>query len=132
VLSVPGVSFYNLQLHDPPHADLSQLRDHGTRIHDLSAELTNWTDTAAALSQLDLVIAIDCGVANLAGAMGLPVWVCLRTSAEWRWGLDAAATPWYPTARLFRQRRVGEWPTLFEEVAAALRELVQRRGVEAA
>jgi hypothetical protein len=78
----------------------------------------------AVLVDLDLVIAVDCSVANLAGALGRPVWICLPASPEWRWRLDRLDTPWYGSARLFRQGRVGEWPALFAEVASALRDLV--------
>jgi hypothetical protein len=73
------------------------------------------------------VIAVDCSVANLAGALGRPLWICLPAKPEWRWTMDGLSTPWYGTARLFRQRRVGEWPALFDEVATALRELVASR-----
>jgi hypothetical protein len=128
VLSVPGVTFYNLQL----GRTSEQLRPYDSRIHDLAPELTDWARTAAVMMELDLVISVDTSVAHLAGALGLPVWICLSATPEWRWMLERPDTPWYDSARLFRQRRAGEWPALFEQVAAALRELIQQREVEAA
>jgi hypothetical protein len=84
------------------------------------------------MMELDLIISVDTSVAHLTGALGRPGWICLAALPEWRWMLERPDTPWYDSARLFRQRRVGEWPALFEQVAAALRELIQRRAVEAA
>jgi hypothetical protein len=68
----------------------------------------------------------------LAGGMGLLVWIPLQAAVEWRWGLESPTTPWYPSARLFRQQRVHEWGPVFAQMAAELRELVARRRVEAA
>jgi ADP-heptose:LPS heptosyltransferase len=84
------------------------------------------------MMQLDLTISVDTAVAHLAGALGRPVWICLPATPEWRWMLDRTDTPWYASARLFRQRRAGEWRALFEEVASALRELVPERGLQSA
>jgi hypothetical protein len=81
---------------------------------------------------MDLVIAVDSSLVHLAGAMGLPVWIPLQAAVEWRWGLESPTTPWYPSARLFRQRRVHEWEPVFEGMAAALRQLVEQRRFEAA
>jgi ADP-heptose:LPS heptosyltransferase len=77
---------------------------------------------------MDLVIAVDSSLAHLAGALNLPVWIPLQAAVEWRWGLERPTTPWYPSARLFRQRRIGEWGPVFEQMAAELRELVAARG----
>jgi hypothetical protein len=68
----------------------------------------------------------------LAGALNRPVWIPLQAAGEWRWGLESPTTPWYPSARLFRQQRVHEWAPVFAQMAAELRELVARRRVEAA
>jgi ADP-heptose:LPS heptosyltransferase len=88
---VPSVSFYGLQLGKAAQ-QLDGFRD---RIHDLAPQLTDWTATAGALQELDLLISIDSAVANLAGALGRPVWVCLPPAPDWRWLLDRPDTPWY-------------------------------------
>jgi tetratricopeptide (TPR) repeat protein len=80
-------------------------------------------DAAAMISLLDLVITIDTSVAHVAGAMGKPTWVMLPFSSDWRWFLGRADTPWYPTARLFRQPTPGDWESVVTQVATALREL---------
>jgi hypothetical protein len=65
-------------------------------------------------------VTIDTSVAHLAGALGVPVWIMLQHSADWRWLLDRDDSPWYPTARLFRQRRAGDWDGVVARVARAL------------
>jgi hypothetical protein len=76
---------------------------------------------------LDLVITSDTAVAHLAGALGVPVWVALPYVPDWRWLLDRADSPWYPTMRLFRQKRAGDWAGVFEEIAAELEQRVMRK-----
>jgi Flp pilus assembly protein TadD len=86
-------------------------------------------DTAAIVSQLDLVITADTAVAHLAGGLGARVWTALCTLAEWRWMPDRDDSPWYPSMRLFRQTRLGDWPDVFRRMAEALRpELEARAG----
>lgn len=92
------------------------------------SELQDFTDTAALLSVLDLVISVDTAVAHLAGAMGKPVWVVLPFIADWRWLTDREDSPWYPSMRLFRQGRDETWPDVFQRVEAALRGLAQSEG----
>jgi hypothetical protein len=75
------------------------------------------------------VIAVDCSVAHLAGALGRPVWICLPAAPEWRWMLAGVDTQWYGSARLFRQPRAGDWSSVFEGVAAELRQVVAARRV---
>jgi ADP-heptose:LPS heptosyltransferase len=77
---------------------------------------------AALVASLDLVISVDTSIAHLAGALGKPVWVLLSRVPDWRWGLDRNDTPWYPTARLFRQRVAGDWTAPVNELVAAIGE----------
>ncbi|MCP5230934.1 MAG: hypothetical protein H6948_02370 [Zoogloeaceae bacterium] len=100
-------------------------------VHDISGDLADFADTAGALAQLDLLITVDTAVANLAGAMGKPFWVLLDVGPDWRWGLKGDASPWYPTARLFRQADAFDWSPVIEEVIDALREWVSAEGFAA-
>ena len=85
-------------------------------------------DLAAVLMNLDLVVTVDSVVAHVAGALGVPVWVLLRFSADWRWLLERADSPWYPTMRLFRQQRAGDWPHVLERVKEELQLGIEERG----
>jgi hypothetical protein len=118
VLSCQGIELHALQK-EIPTAQRDWLSTHGG-LADHGAELDDYADTAALISQLDLVVTIDTSVAHLAGALGRPVWIMLQHSADWRWLLDRNDSPWYPTARLFRQRRAGDWQTVVSEVTSAL------------
>lgn len=89
----------------------------------LADQLRDFADTAALCAVLDLVITVDTSVAHLAGALGVPVWVMLQTPFEWRWLEQGAASPWYPSATLYRQAQRGDWTPLVEQVAADLRQL---------
>ncbi len=84
-------------------------------------------EAATVMCRLDLVISVDTMPAHLAGALGLPVWTLLAHEADWRWMEDREDTPWYPTMRLFRQPRPGDWSTVITRVAAELRQLAARR-----
>ena len=86
----------------------------------LSAEVDGFDDTMAIMAGLDLVLTVDTSVAHLAGAMGVPVWIMLPWCAEWRWLQERTDSPWYPTARLFRQPEPNDWRQVAEQVAAAL------------
>ena len=83
-------------------------------------------DTAAIMMNLDLVVSMDTSVAHLAGALGVPVWVALTMAPDWRWLLNREDSPWYPTMRLFRQRRFGDWNDVFERMALELKALVRK------
>jgi hypothetical protein len=112
------VALFSLQK-GPCAADLQDEKDH-LPVTDLTECLGDFADTAAAIARLDLVISVDTAVAHLAGALGKPVWVLLPFAPDWRWMLDREDSPWYPTARLFRQTRPGDWPGVFDRVGAAL------------
>ena len=89
-------------------------------VQDLSTELGDFGDTAAAVSALDLVITIDSVIAHIAGALGCPFWVMLSSGSDWRWLIEREDSPWYPTARLFRQTRPRQWSDVIECIIKAL------------
>jgi hypothetical protein len=90
---------------------------------DVSSHLQTFADTAALVDMLDLVISVDTSVAHLAGALGKPLWVLLPHSPDWRWQMDRNDSPWYPTARLFRQGTDRRWEPVIRRLTAALAEL---------
>jgi hypothetical protein len=92
------------------------------KIVDFAPFLNSFDDTAAALVNLDLLISVDTSVAHLAGALGRPVWTLLERAPDWRWLLNRSETPWYPTMKLFRQPRIGDWG---EVVANVVKDLGQ-------
>jgi tetratricopeptide (TPR) repeat protein len=98
----------------------------GVVMLDWTDELTDFSQTAGLVEHLDLVITADTAVAHLAGAMGKPVWVLVQFVADWRWMMDRTDSPWYPTMRLFRQEKYGDWSAPVERMARELRELRQR------
>ena len=83
-------------------------------------EAWDFRDTAAIASCCDLIVSADSGLVHLAGALELPVWLLLQRVPDWRWGLDGDSSPWYPSLRLFRQRRSGDWPELIERLVDRL------------
>jgi hypothetical protein len=78
-------------------------------------------DTASVMMNLDLVITSDTAMAHLAGALAVPVWVALPFAPDWRWMLDRDGSPWYPTMRLFRQQKPGDWDDVFQRIAGEVR-----------
>jgi ADP-heptose:LPS heptosyltransferase len=86
----------------------------------IGGELHDFADLAAVVAQLDLVITVDTVFAHLAGALGRPVWILLPFNSDWRWLRDRDDSPWYASARLYRQRRLGEWPEVLARVARDL------------
>ena len=115
---VDGVQFFLLQ----KGAAAAQAANPpaGLRVIDLGPDLHDFADTAAVIEQLDLTICVDTSVAHLAGALGKPVWLLLPTPAEWRWMAGREDSPWYPTMRLFRQERQGDWAGVMARVHDAL------------
>jgi tetratricopeptide (TPR) repeat protein len=93
----------------------------GLPLTNLGPGLTDFSDTAAVLRQLDLVIAVDTAVAHLAGALGLPAWVLLPFAPDFRWLLERDDSPWYPTVRLFRQHQRTDWAGVIHDVSGALK-----------
>jgi predicted O-linked N-acetylglucosamine transferase (SPINDLY family) len=115
-------TFVSLQK-DVRTADAAVLKEHGD-ILQFGDALKDFSDTAALISHMDLVISVDTSVAHLAGALGKPVWVLLTYIPDWRWLLDRDDSPWYPTARLFRQDDTRTWDSVIEQVHAALGDFV--------
>lgn len=126
--AVPGVTFYSLQrgaaaaqaAHPPP----------GMKLVDLSAELGDFADDAALMSNLDLVISINTATAHLSGALGTPVWNLIHYPPDWRWLLGRDDSPWYPGMRLFRREREEGWEQVVARVAQALLPLADRRAAQ--
>jgi tetratricopeptide (TPR) repeat protein len=118
IQSLPGIQLVSLQK-DMPAADAERLQAH-SGIIDLGAELSDFADTAAVVSQLDLIISVDTAIAHLAGAMGKRIYIALADPPEWRWLLGREDSPWYPTARLFRQREAGKWGDVIRRIADAV------------
>jgi Glycosyltransferase family 9 (heptosyltransferase) len=117
---VPGVRLISLQkAHGRDQlAEVNgqfKLTDFGGRTSDESM-----ADAAALIAALDLVVTVDTAVAHLAGALGKPVWILVSYNADWRWMRNRPDTPWYPSARLFRQPKPGEWDSVFEELRHAV------------
>lgn len=81
----------------------------------------DFLDTAALVEGLDLVITVDTAVAHLAGALGKPVWLLNRFASEWRWLLERSDSPWYPSMKIFRQPRPGDWESVIRQVAEELK-----------
>jgi tetratricopeptide (TPR) repeat protein len=116
---LPSVNWFSLQIDAAPGEVELLARDGHFR--DCGPALSDWADTAALIAMLDLVITVDTAVAHLAGAMGRPVWVMLSAIPHWSWLRERLDSPWYPTARLFRQHRLGDWDGVIDEIEAALR-----------
>ena len=106
--------------------DVTVLNDQTDLLH-FGDALEDFSDTAALISTLDLVISVDTSVAHLAGALAKPVWVLLPFNPDWRWLLDRNDSPWYPRARLFRQNEPRAWDAAIARIHAALYELVKCR-----
>jgi glycosyltransferase involved in cell wall biosynthesis len=126
---VPGVHFFALQ--KGPAAVQADTPPEGLKLTNLGPLLGDFVDTAAVLEHLDLVITVDTSVAHLAGALGRPFWGLLAVAPDWRWLLEREDSPWYPTARLFRQESFGDWSAVVERVAKSLAELAPAKSAPA-
>lgn len=111
-----GVTFVSLQM------GASSSAPSGMQLVNPMLDVKDFADTAAIIEQLDLVISIDTSVAHLAGALGKPTWTMLKAASDWRWLLDRTDSPWYPTMRLFRQSRAGNWGSVIADVAQELKQ----------
>lgn len=116
LLGTEGAQFFSLQVGRDGEA--REVFD--SRVIDLAPELASFTETAAVMKNLDLIISIDSAPAHLAGALDRPVWTLLPFMPDWRWLLDRNDSPWYPSMRLFRQDAIGDWAGVIEKVKRAL------------
>jgi hypothetical protein len=122
-LDVEGVEFYSLQKGPDAVAQLRELQGaswQGPRVIDYTDEFADFAATAALIDNLDLVISVDTSTAHLAAALGKPTWILNRYDSCWRWMLEGSETPWYPTARLFRQTTFGDWDSVIRQVRQEL------------
>ena len=119
VLANPRVSLVSLQ--KELRAEHEQALAANPSITHFGSELRDFADTAALVSLMDLVISVDTSVAHLAGALGKPVWILLPFAPDWRWLLEREDSPWYPSARLFRQPRIGDWDRVIDKLMHDLR-----------
>ncbi|MGD9721562.1 MAG: tetratricopeptide repeat protein [Pirellulales bacterium] len=118
IFAVPGVSIVSLQ--KGPGREQLAAWSGAQPIVDLADEIIDFHDTAAVVRNLNLVITCDSSPAHVAGAMNVPVWIALCSSADWRWLRDREDSPWYPSVRLFRQTSLGDWQGVFERMAERL------------
>ena len=108
---------------DPRPGDAAVLRTRGN-VLDAGPELKSFSDSAALLSHIDLLITVDTSMAHLAGALGRPAWVLLPRVPDWRWLLDRNDSPWYPSLRLFRQTDAATWPPVVQLVKQTLQTMI--------
>jgi ADP-heptose:LPS heptosyltransferase len=118
-LASPDVMLISLQ--NEVRAGDAEVLGANKQIVHFGRQLMDFSDTAALVSLMDLVISVDTSVAHLAGALGKPVWILLPFAPDWRWLVDREDSPWYPTARLFRQPEMGDWDSVIESVVRGLK-----------
>jgi len=127
----PDIEFFSLQKGQPAESELAQLQAshwNGPQLIHFADQLADFADTAAVVQQMDLMISVDTSTAHLAGALGKPVWILNRFDTCWRWLLDRTDSPWYATARLYRQERPGDWDSVVERIREDLFRLVASSG----
>jgi len=115
---IPGINFISLQ--KGPAAEQTKHPPAGMRLFDWTDELNDFADTAALMSQLDMIISTDTGAAHLGGLIGKPTWILLMFAPDFRWLRDREDSPWYPSVRLFRQPRTGDWETPINRIMQEL------------
>jgi hypothetical protein len=123
------MEFYSLQKGELAEAELREYtvkNSGGPELIDLTGELHDFSDTAALVANLDLVVTVDTAMAHLAAALGKPVWILNRFDACWRWLVERSDSPWYPTAKLYRQHGRGDWQGVLRQVAADLEHISAR------
>ena len=124
LIKIQGTQFFSLQVGERSQ-DLS-LNSQFQQVVDLSTVITDYEDTTSLIQQLDLVITVDTSVAHLAGAMGHPAWLLLPCVPDWRWLMDRSDSPWYPSMRLFRQKKTGDWQSVIDDVTLVLEQQLKK------
>ena len=124
-LLVLPVEFHSLQK-EIREIDVKTLTDF-PKIHQHQDDLLDFSDTAALIDEMDLVISVDTAVAHLSGAMGKKTFILLPYSPDYRWMLDRADSPWYPTMTLYRQKNRGDWVGVFDTIEQDLRSLLEQK-----
>ena len=125
-LKEADIEFYSLQKGQPAESELAELvanEWNGPEVRDYTSQLHDFSDTAALIEQLDLVISVDTSTAHVAGAMGKPLWILNRYDTCWRWLMHRRDTPWYPTATLYRQENAGDWDGVIRSIKSDLTKL---------
>ena len=123
-INIPEINFYSLQKGEPAESELVQSGNQywdPSNFYNFASELEDFSDTAALIANLDLIISVDTSTAHLAAAMGKPVWLLNRFDTCWRWLLDRKDSPWYPTITLYHQEKMGDWKSVLEKVKGDLR-----------
>ncbi|QWD90900.1 tetratricopeptide repeat protein [Polynucleobacter sp. MWH-Braz-FAM2G] len=125
---IQGVDFYSLQKGDPAESELKSRKDElWPGIINCSYLIKDFSDTAALIECMDLIISVDTSTAHLAGALGKPVWILNRYDSCWRWLRGRTDSPWYPTAKIYHQKQPGNWDEVIERVKIDLSEYAQRK-----
>lgn len=122
-----GLDVDVVSLQTGPKAGEMEASDFPGLVFDINGRVTDWADTASIISQLDLIIGVDTAVIHLAGALGMPAWVLLPSSPDFRWFLERTDTPWYSSIFIYRQRVRGDWPGVFSAVRTALTKWLDSR-----
>lgn len=120
ILACESAEFYSLQKDDNQHERFPQVRD-------FMGESEDFTDTAAIIENLDLVITVDTAVAHLAAALEKPTWMMSRKGGCWRWGVEGESTFWYPSMRIFRQEKINDWGPVVQRVSDELKKFAQSK-----
>lgn len=125
---ISGINFYSLQKGEPAEAELLIKKDEvWPEIVNCAPLINDFSDTAALMEQMDLIISVDTSSAHLAGALGRPVWILNRHDACWRWLKDREDSPWYPTAKIYQQKSPGDWSEVIYRIKSELRNVVEQR-----
>ena len=119
LISINDTQFYSFQTFEGAES-VSELKD----VIDIGKELIDFSQTAAALSNLELVICNDTSLAHLAGALGIPCWIALPYEVNWRWHTDLSVCDWYDNIRLFRQERPGDWDSVFRQIESEIKTIL--------